>query len=77
MKDFKAFKRITVEFSHEVDGQRKSDTIDFVRGCNGVAYGQGAMEIHVGAVLVQMGLVKPKVVRIDSRLSEPPLIFLS
>ena len=29
-----AFKRITVEFTHEVDGKRKSEKIDLLQRCN-------------------------------------------
>ena len=69
----KAFKRITVEFSHEPNGTRETETMDFVRA-NGVAYGPGAFESHIAHILEQCGVVKPEIVKIDHRVSEPPLI---
>lgn len=74
MQQPKAFKRITVEFSHEVSGERKPASMDFVQSCNsGIAYQSGVFESHVAEVLKQCGVVKPEITRIDSRLNEPPM----
>lgn len=72
----RAFKRITAQFTHEVEGQRKPDSLDFVRECNSVAYGQGVLESFITEFLTQAGVVKPEVTDIDSRLSEPPLFLI-
>jgi hypothetical protein len=74
----KAYKRITVEFTHEVEGQRQPETMDFVEECNtGRGYGIGVFESRVVAVLEQCGVVKPQFVSLDQHLSEPPLIEIN
>ena len=77
MKAYKAYKRITVEFTHEVEGQRQPATMDFVEECNtGRGYGLGVFESLVVGFLEQSGLVKPQFVSLDQHLSEPPLFDL-
>jgi hypothetical protein len=71
----KAFKRISVEFTQEVNGERKPATMDFVRESNSrLAHTPGAFENHVVEVLEKCGAVKPEVTHIDMRLGEPPFI---
>jgi hypothetical protein len=77
MRAYKAYKRITVEFTHEVEGQRQPETMDFVEECNtGRGYGLGVFESLVVGFLEQSGLVKPQFVSLDQHLSEPPLFDL-
>ncbi len=73
----KAYKRMTVEFFHEVDGKLTTGKLDFVRECNtGLSYGRDGLETRIVEVLEQSGMVKPQIVSIYHRLDEAPMIEL-
>ena len=55
---------ITVEYAHEVNGQRKTDKIDIEREADRKAYTVDAFENHIRQVLEQKGAVKPKIVSV-------------
>jgi hypothetical protein len=72
-----AFKRITVEFTHEVDGQPKIARMDFVRRTNtGISMSRDAFESNVVETLQQVGMIKPRIIGIDHHTLEPPLFEL-
>ncbi len=73
----KTFKRISVEFTHELEGRRLPETLGFVQECNtGLAFGPGAFESHVAQALREIGVVQPEIIRINEHLDEPPLLLL-
>jgi hypothetical protein len=73
----KAYKRMTVEFFHEVDGKPQADEIDLIQLMGqGIAHGPGVLETRIVELLLQLGMVKPRVAGIYQRLKEPPLIEL-
>lgn len=73
----KAFKRISVEFTHELEGRRQPEKLGFVQECNtGLSFGEGAFELYVAQTLRDIGVVQPEIVRIDEHLGEPPLLLL-
>ena len=77
MPNLKAYKRISVDFFHEVDGKQTPGRMDFVlEGNTGIAYERDAFNSHIAAVLEQVGMVKPRVVSIDDHVEEPPLLEL-
>jgi len=77
MPNLKAYKRITVEFFHEVDGKQTTGSMDFVLECNtGISYERDAFDSHIVGVLEQAGMVKPRVASIYHRIAEPPLLEL-
>lgn len=74
----KMYKRVTVEFIHEVDGKMQPDEIDLLQlmKTRPTGYGQGVFEAHITAFLEQLGMVKPQFVGMYRRLKEPPFIEL-
>jgi len=72
-----AFKRLTVEFFHEVGEQQKADRMDFVQRANtGISMTRDAFESNVVETLKQIGMVKPRIVGTDHHLNEPPMFEL-
>jgi hypothetical protein len=70
----KAFKRITVEFVHEVDGKLKPESLDFVQELGtGIAYQRDAFDSHIVEVLKEIGHTNPRVVSVYQRIKEPPM----
>jgi hypothetical protein len=56
---------ITVEYTHEVDGERKKDTIDIERQADRKAYTPDAFKNYVIEILKrEIGAVKPEIVSI-------------
>ena len=73
----KAYKRLTVEFFHEVDGKLKTGSLDFVKEANtGVAYQRDAFESHIVEVLKELGLINPRFAGIYNRFDEPPFFLI-
>jgi len=72
--DLQAFFAITVEFTHEADGQRKPMKVDFARRTSRKAYGAGVFEMRVLAALEKLGVVKPEIANIDYHIDKPQRI---
>lgn len=70
-------KRVTVTFSHEVNGRRSTGQVDFVLEANTrTGYGPGAFANVICQKLEEAGIAKPEVTDIDMRFGEPPMMSL-
>lgn len=73
----KAYKRLTVEFLHEVDGKMKTGSLDFVQELGtGIAYQRDAFESHIVDVLKELGHTNPRFAGLYNRFDEPPFFLL-
>lgn len=77
MPTLKAYKRITVEYFHEVDGKLKTGRMDFVCETNTrTGYTREAFESRIVEVLKYAGVIKPQIASVYHRIEEPPLLEL-
>ena len=74
----KAYKRLTVEFFHEVDGKIKTGSLDFVQelGTGNAWVHRDAFESRVVEILKELGHTNPRFAGLYNRFDEPPFFLL-